>query len=73
MSVGKFLLAEKKGCNIGTFLLSLGCFARRRFGSNSDEVLVNVKKQAARVDEKYGLEPQINRNELLHWLIPFAC
>jgi len=65
--VVKHLILTLRCVNIGKFSIEVGVRATRDFGETVKETLENAKKQAARVDKKYNLDP-VNNIELSQWL-----
>jgi hypothetical protein len=63
----KHLILTLRCVNIGEYSIRVGVRASKCFGESSAETIANAKKQAARVDKKYGLAP-VNPIELSKWL-----
>lgn len=63
----KHLILTLRCVNISGFSIP-GCLCTREFGNSTDDILVNAKNQAARVNEKYGLDEQVNIIELSQWI-----
>jgi len=63
----KHLILTLRCVNIGEYSIRVGIRATRNFGDTVSETMENAKKQAARVDKKYGLTP-VNPIELAQWL-----
>jgi hypothetical protein len=65
--VVKHLILTLRYVNISEYSIRVGIRATSKFGDTLPEIMTNVKKQTARVDEKYGLAP-VNSIELSQWL-----
>jgi len=65
----KHLILTLRCENIGEYSLRVGWAATEIFGKRDKpkEIINNAKKQAARVEKKYGLDP-VNPIELSQWL-----
>jgi hypothetical protein len=61
------LILTLRCVNISEFSLNQARKASSRFGDGNSVILQNAKRQAARVDKKYGLAP-VNIIELTQWL-----
>ena len=63
----RHLILTLRYVNISEFSMDVGHLASRILGNSPSEIMKNAKKQAARVDKKYGLAP-VNPIELTQWL-----
>jgi len=61
------LIMTLRYANVNKYSILMSRLSSRSFGGSAEEVLLNTKKQIARVDAKFGLDP-INKVELSQWL-----